>query len=253
MNALFTNANFHFRRIEFKKYHYTNNLSGSPENYIAYMLSGSTKIASAEKKISVKADDVFFIPKGLPYESHWFGDNITFLSFGFSDIEAEESIGFALQAVDCDSKQKTLIKQIPVNQPRLSCDALGKFYTALSALIPNLKQSRSISKQEVLLKKAKAYIKSNTACSVADIARHCYISEPYLYLIFKELSNSTPNDYRIKCKCIKGTEYLLTTDKTVEEISEKTGFSSAAHFRRALKKHTGLTPHEIRQKNSFVL
>jgi iron complex transport system substrate-binding protein len=70
-------------------------------------------------------------------------------------------------------------------------------------------------------------------------------------LLFKENVGCTPNDYRLKAKCQKGIEYLLTTDKTVEEISALIGLSSASHFRRILKSQMGLTPKEVRKRSDF--
>ena len=46
-------------------------------------------------------------------------------------------------------------------------------------------------------------------------------------------------------------ELLTTTDKTVEEISSLLRFSSAAYFRKVLRKHTGLTPKQIRKKSIY--
>lgn len=70
-------------------------------------------------------------------------------------------------------------------------------------------------------------------------------------MLFKEKVGCTPNDYRLKAECQKGIEYLLTTDKTVEEISALIGLSSASHFRRMLKTHMGITPKEVRKKSDF--
>lgn len=250
LNVL-SNHNFHFRKFRFETCHYTNCLEGSPENYIAYMVKGCARIVSAQTTISVREKDVFFIPNNLSYESFWHGENIEFISIGFSNIEADEELCFGLQIVKCDESIKELLKHFPINQESITCEMLSAFYKLLAKLIPYLQRHEAPSKKDIFLKEAQNYIKDNINCTMADVARHCYISEAYLFAIFKEKAGYTPNDYRLKCKCVKANEYLVTTDKTIEEISEQTGFSSAAHFRRTLKKYTGMTPREIRKRRGF--
>lgn len=252
MRSALSPDNFSFRKICFEKYHYTDNCKGSPMNYIAYMIKGTAQIISNHSTLKIKEGDIFFIPVNLSYKSYWYGeDEIEFLSYGFLNIEAKEKLNFNLQVVDCDEDIKNLILKIPTESSFLSCKTLSAFYGALSGLIPYLRKNQSVSKKDEIAERAKRYIKSNTDCSVAEVAQSCYISEPYLYMLFREKVGCTPNDYRLKAKCQKGIEYLLTTDKTVEEISALIGLSSASHFRRILKTHTGLTPKEVRKSSDF--
>ena len=252
MRGVFQSDNFSFYKVHFDKYHYTDNRKGSPMNYIACMLKGTAQILSKHGNIKITEGDIFFIPVNLPYQSYWYGDNeIEFLSYGFFNIEAKEKLNYNLQIVDCDEAFKNLILNIPTEGSSLSCETLSIFYGMLSRLIPYLKQNQPISQKDEIVKRAKKYIMSHLDCSVAEVAQSCYISEPYLYMLFKENVGCTPNDYRLKVKCKKGIKYLLTTDKTVEEISSLIGFSSASHFRRVLKSHMGLTPKEVRKGSDF--
>lgn len=250
MNNVFFYNNFLFYRHTFVNYHYTDNRAGVPLNYLAYMIKGYSKIVSADKTIYVNEGDVFYIPKNLGYQSYWYGDNIDFLSFGFSDLNINENVKFDLQTIPYDKSVFEKVISIPTVGTSIDCDALCAFYGAMSAVIPYLKYA-TFEKKELIVEKAKSYIYQNPDCTIPDVAQHCLVSEPYLYTLFNKATNSTPNDFRQKILCQKGIELLTTTDKTIEEISGVLNFSSSSYFRKVLKKHTGRTPREIRKNGAF--
>ena len=236
MKRTFFSKPFSFNKISMEKYRHTDQSAGSPHNYLALLLEGSCKIVSKNKTINVKPGEAFFIPINLPYHSYW--KDARFLSFGFESLGTDELSGMELQVIDCDEKTLEKIAAIPIGNP-LSVKALSAFYDAMAR--------GSASRDEQIIKKAQKYIRENPDSSVPEAAENCAIGESRLYYLFKKVTGTTPNEYRQKILCERGITLLGTTDKSIEEISEILGISSGSYFRKILKKHTGLTPREIRK------
>lgn len=244
-------SNFIFININFRKYHYTDNRVGIPLYYVAYMLRGSAKIVSADSSISINEGDVFFIPKNLGYQSYWYGDDdINFLSCGFSSLLTDEDLNCKLQLIECSDEVKKEIMNIFSYEKPVSCKGLCHFYNAMNSIIPILKTNEA-SAEDVITEKIKEFIEKNPHSSLAEIARICAISESYMYAVFKRKIGKTPNDYKQRVLCEEGIQLLLTTNKTIEEITSILKFSSSSYFRKVLKKHTGSTPREIRKNRGF--
>lgn len=247
MNDIFYYKNFCFNFFTFKQYKYTDKRTGSPFHYLAYIIKGHSKLVSDDISITVSPGELFYIPKGLSYQSYWNSeDDIQFLSFGFHHFPETGSKQFVLQKIDCDEQIKELIKNIPMKKEADSF-VIGAFYTVLSKIVAHL-ESKPINKKNQILDTATRYIYDNPNCSVADVAAYCHISKSELYYIFKNKSDFTPNELIQKIRCEKAEAMLTTTDKLIQEISEALGFSSASYFRKILKFYTGKTPREIRNQ-----
>ena len=250
MNSIFFYDLFYFCEINFNKYHYTDNRAGSPNHYIAIMNKGRCKLVSENQTIEINEGDVFYIPLGIPYQSFWYGNNdITFKSLGFRFFPEANEKKFCLQKINCDESIKNKLNKITMNKT-VTSDTLCDFFSILNQLLP-LMQTENLSSNERICIKAKEYIYQNTECCAADIARHCRISESTLYLAFKTTLHKTPNEIKNEIMCEKAVFILSTTNKTVQEISDTLCFSSTSYFRKALKRHIGLTPREIRKKYMF--
>ncbi|MGO2240375.1 MAG: AraC family transcriptional regulator ligand-binding domain-containing protein [Halomonas sp.] len=50
-------------------------------------------------------------------------------------------------------------------------------------------------------------------------------------------------------RCTLATEYLLVTKMSTEDIAARLGFSDSANFRRAFRRWTGKTPHQVREES----
>lgn len=251
MNNIILDDNFFFFNLRFTSYHYTDNRKGSPMNYLAYMHKGRAKIISENKTIEIEEGDVFFIPNGLGYQSYWYGtDEISFLSFGFLDLNTKENAKFDLQKLPYNKQIADKIISIPTDGTNVKCKTLSLFYDVMSDVIPYL-TCPAENKEERTVDKIKQCIRTHPHSPLSEIANMCAISQPYLYSLFKKVTRITPNDYRQQVLCKMAVDMLITTDKKIEEIAAMLNFSSSSYFRKVLKKHIGSTPREIRKSRAF--
>ncbi len=247
MNKYSAKSNFSFVEFTMSKHKYTDNRAGCPMNFFGYTKRGHCKIVSEKKTLVISEGELFYIPKNLVYESFWYPNDgeLKYLSFGFHGLQVREEGNYELQKIKLDEGMRRRLLAIPLGNP-VTCEALGAFYGLLSDIFPTM-EHEALGKDRAIIEMAKHYISEHPNCSVPDIAKACFISEPYLYLLFKKVLGTTPNDYRQAYLCELGVDLLSTTSKSVEEISDTLGFSSCSYFRKILKKHTGSTPRDIRK------
>lgn len=250
MKNVFSHSSYVFTRFTFSHTHHSNIMGGSPLHYLALLEKGTARLVTERSTLTLQAGDVFYIPRGLPYQSYWQGDVISFLSFGFTETGSDELTGTVLQRINCDEAQRDAIRAIPIDEPRVTLNALSRFYAALSSLLPFMQKAEK-GRVSRLAERAKNFLLFHPTASAAQVAAHCHVSEPYLFRVFRQAENCTPNEYRTRVLCEKAVSLLTTTDETVETVSERLGVSSASYLCKLLKKETGKTPREIRKEAHF--
>ncbi|MBQ2942178.1 MAG: PocR ligand-binding domain-containing protein [Clostridia bacterium] len=105
-------------------------------------------------------------------------------------------------------------------------------------------------RQDQRLTEINAYIEENlgTNITVQSISAYTNISKSALYNLFHENYKTTLKDY-INDKRVKKAEHLLlSTDLSVENISQITGFSGVSYFGKIFKQKTGKSPLKYRKE-----
>ncbi len=94
------------------------------------------------------------------------------------------------------------------------------------------------------MEKAVAFIDDHLAedLSVQTISRNIHISKSVLYKRFRANFDCTVNEYINARRIEKAMEMLTKTELSVEEISQRTGFTSASYFSKLFKKLKGVSP-----------
>lgn len=80
------------------------------------------------------------------------------------------------------------------------------------------------------------------------IARHLYLSRPYLSAKFKEETGVSLTDFILNEKTEEAKRLLCHSDQAFMKIGDYLGFSSQSHFTRVFRKYTGYAPKEYREK-----
>lgn len=122
---------------------------------------------------------------------------------------------------------------------------------ALHLYIIESKQRENRNINHVAVIKAKKMMQQKYAESLRleHIAQEVNVSAEHLIRLFQKHENTTPIQYLWQYRADKGVEFLKNTGLSISEITERCGFKTTYHFARVIKKHTGLTPTQIRRKS----
>ncbi len=80
-----------------------------------------------------------------------------------------------------------------------------------------------------------------------QLAQEYHIGYSYFRKMFKNYTGVAPHQYYLELKLMRARELLLSTDKSVKEISLELGFQSIHYFSRIFKSKTGQSPSDLRK------
>ncbi|MBC8136370.1 MAG: helix-turn-helix transcriptional regulator [Fibrella sp.] len=81
----------------------------------------------------------------------------------------------------------------------------------------------------------------------ARLARCCSMSESHFIRCFQQYVGQTPAQYLLAYRLQIAAERLATTELSVDEIANQTGFCHRAHFANAFKRAEGMPPAAFRR------
>ena len=222
---------------------------GAQWECFGYVEKGTGEFRLENKTYTVQPGDIIYIHKGTPYSSSWCGiPDVHFYSIGFSFRNAQ--LPYPLQAVhncrDFEQDIRALYNTYSANK----LAAMGLFYNLYEKLTGRLEAVAAFNSRTGHIEKALCHIRRNPEkhITVAELAEMCSLSEPHFYTLFKKYMGVTPIQHINRVKCKEVERLLMHTDMSIEEISDRLGFSSTAFMRRTLKKTIQKTPSEIRKE-----
>ncbi|MBR3918846.1 MAG: helix-turn-helix transcriptional regulator [Clostridia bacterium] len=221
---------------------------------VFFLKDGGTAVING-KKYPIKAGSVRF---------HRPGDKV--YSYRFNEIYV---VHFN---VDNEAKGKAIFEILPsfITFPDIKneVDILKTLITALimqddfECICSLWELLRSIKSQFQLQQKhsklhdilqIKKYIDDNfhKQLTLDSVARNFFMHPVYMQRKFKRYTGITPAQYLKYTRLSKAKAYLLTTDLSVDYISELCGFCNTSYFISVFKKSENITPLQYRQKTKM--
>ncbi len=84
---------------------------------------------------------------------------------------------------------------------------------------------------------------------VWEAARVCAMSSSYLMCFFKQVTGQSFHGYLNHFRIAKAQALLATTNKSISEIGQETGYCDQSHFGMVFRKLVGLTPLAYRRRS----
>lgn len=183
---------------------------------------------------------------------------------GFHGLKAENYLKRAnlsadnpIFSFDRDDSLRTCINEmIDTKKLAKSSDIklLGLLYVFLSLLVEASEANKHFEnpedRKEQYVKKAIDFIKMNYAqkITVQEIASSVGIDRSYLFSLFKEYLNTSPQDFLINFRIGKACELMENNALSIGDISRSIGYEDQLLFSKIFKKVKGTSPKTFRKE-----
>lgn len=218
-----------------------------------YVRSGSGCVIQNDEQVTVRRGDAYILSAGQfhhyfadpkdPWEKIWFNVNGSLVhhllsDYGLYSVLKIPEFGNPGSLTDIFHT----IEKDPVHSADELALLLHRHLQALSSYMGNQAASHS---QALAMKK---YIEQNLMqpLNIEMLANHVHLSHSRALHLFKEAYDITPYHYYLSQKLELSQTMLRCTSLSIQEISERLGFSDYHHFTSFFKKWCGVSPSRYR-------
>lgn len=229
-----------------------------PDHGLYIVIQGKCEyLLNNGKIISCNPGDVLYIPKEINYTVRFFhdacnGENFCrtlLINFCIKDSDGNEaSFSESIEKVyfDQNGEAEKLYKNIiELYKQNMWAEIKRSFFD----LIIKICEKKTV-KDFDLTHLALQYVNSHFAepLRIDEIAKKYAMSETVFRKKFKELTGQSPVKYINSLRILKSKELLGSSEITIDTIADFLSFYDKAHFCKAFKSATGISPYAYRKK-----
>ncbi|WP_319481499.1 AraC family transcriptional regulator [uncultured Draconibacterium sp.] len=166
----------------------------------------------------------------------------------FSTQQPVIQCGIREDIIDTYLKISDLVEK---ERPGYQQIASGMVVKLLGYIISFEKRKGFSGKQiSTVIEEVRFLMRQNAAqeINLEDLARQHNVGYSYFRKMFKKYTGVSPGQYHLQLRIIRAKELLISTDKSIKEISLELGFQTIHYFSLIFKKKVGMNPSEFRKR-----
>jgi len=227
-----------------------------------YILKGKGTFKVHDKTYHLGKNEGFLIePNTLIYYEADVEDPWEYTWIGFNGVKAKEYLNrsnlcmeYPVLTFNQDHKLINCIESIITasmltsNKDLLLTSKLYEFLYILCELYPNREMAMEV-KQQKYIEDALLFIEQNYThyITVNDIAKYISIDRSYLYRLFKQYLNKSPQEFLLNLRIEKACFLLTNSELKIGDIARSVGYNDVLLFSKTFKKMKKLTPSDYRK------
>ncbi len=232
-----------------------------PYNKLYFIQSGEGELVVDGAVYHPKPGELFLMPAGVRQSYYTVSENcytkywchFTALSGGVRLFDAVRT-PLCVEVSDPDGLRERFSRVIlGVNSPDPLVRLRGKaaMLDILAAYLSDAGKAVALSENLPAdkLMRLTGYISAHLGeeITLEDLAAIVHLHPNYFISFFRKYFGVTPLKYVAAARLDRAKQLLRTTDKTVAQVAEETGFHDMYHFSRQFKVSTGYAPSDFRR------
>ena len=213
-----------------------------------YLSEGEFTATIENEKFTVHAGEMLYIPT----ERTWtfeFGPYpiIRGVICHFRSWPNVDELDYHAQIIRVDDALKQDITMLPTAQKEVDCRYIWTTYRFLTKVQPYMQKndSKYLERIESVLE----YMRTHENYTIPELIAYSGMKKSNFYLMFEKLTGVTPVQAKHRFHAMKAEMLLIDTDLSVDDVAQKIGFHSTAHFRKIFGNRYGFSPKELRKRH----